>query len=64
MYQYDAIDQQLVNERVEQFKDQVRRRLADELPEDEFRPLRLHSALSRSATGCQVSRGTGIASGQ
>lgn len=45
MYQYDAIDQQLVNERVEQFKDQVRRRLADELPEDEFRPLRLQNGL-------------------
>ena len=45
MYQYDAIDQQLVNERVEQFRDQVRRRLSDELPEDEFRPLRLQNGL-------------------
>ena len=45
MYQYDAIDQQLVNQRVEQFRDQVRRRLSDELPEDEFRPLRLQNGL-------------------
>lgn len=45
MYQYDAIDQQLVDQRVNQFKDQVRRRLADELAEDEFRPLRLQNGL-------------------
>ena len=45
MYKYDAIDQQLVNERVAQFRDQVRRRLSDELPEDEFRPLRLQNGL-------------------
>jgi sulfite reductase (NADPH) hemoprotein beta-component len=45
MYQYDAIDQQLVEQRVEQFKDQVKRRLSDELPEDEFRPLRLQNGL-------------------
>jgi sulfite reductase (NADPH) hemoprotein beta-component len=45
MYQYDAIDQQLVQQRVEQFKDQVKRRLSDELPEDEFRPLRLQNGL-------------------
>lgn len=45
MYQYQAIDQQLVNERVAQFKDQVERRLTGTLPEDEFRPLRLQNGL-------------------
>jgi sulfite reductase (NADPH) hemoprotein beta-component len=41
MYQYDKLDQTLVDERVEQFRDQVRRRMAGELNDDEFRPLRL-----------------------
>ncbi len=41
MYVYDRYDHALVNERVAQFRDQVRRRLAGELTEDEFRPLRL-----------------------
>jgi len=45
MYQYDEIDQQLVDERVAQFRDQVRRRLAGELTEEEFRPLRLMNGL-------------------
>ena len=45
MYQYDEIDQKLVDERVAQFRDQVRRRLAGELTEDEFRPLRLMNGL-------------------
>lgn len=45
MYQYQAIDQQLVNERVAQFRDQVERRLSGALPEDEFRPLRLQNGL-------------------
>src|SRR5215468_6538993 len=45
MYQYDNYDQTLVNERVEQFRDQVRRRVAGELTEDEFRPLRLMNGL-------------------
>ena len=45
MYQYDVIDQQLVDERVHQFKSQVQRRLADELAEEEFRPLRLQNGL-------------------
>jgi len=45
MYQYDPIDQQLVDERVTQFRDQTRRFLAGELSEDEFRPLRLQNGL-------------------
>jgi len=45
MYRYDNYDQTLVNERVAQFRDQVNRRLAGELSDDEFKPLRLMNGL-------------------
>ncbi|MFI4986357.1 MAG: nitrite/sulfite reductase [Alphaproteobacteria bacterium] len=45
MYRYDEFDQRLVEERVAQFRDQVARRLAGELSEDEFKPLRLMNGL-------------------
>ena len=45
MYKYDVYDHQIVDERVAQYRDQVRRRLSDELTEDEFRPLRLQNGL-------------------
>ena len=45
MYRYDNYDQTLVNERVEQFRSQVNRRVAGELSEDEFKPLRLMNGL-------------------
>lgn len=45
MYQYNEVDQKLVDERVEQFRDQTRRFLAGELPEDEFLALRLMNGL-------------------
>ena len=45
MYQYDAIDQRLIDDRVNQFGDQVKRRLDDQLSEEEFRPLRLQNGL-------------------
>lgn len=45
MYQYDEIDQRLVDERVAQFRDQTRRYLAGQLSEDDFRPLRLQNGL-------------------
>ncbi|TJY61099.1 nitrite/sulfite reductase [Sinimarinibacterium sp. CAU 1509] len=45
MYQYDEYDQKLVDQRVEQFRDQTRRFLAGELPEEEFRMLRLRNGL-------------------
>ncbi len=45
MYRYDSYDQQLVEDRLTQFRDQVRRRLAGELTEDEFKPLRLMNGL-------------------
>src|SRR6266705_5232307 len=45
MYQYDALDQAFVDRRVAEFRDQMRRHLAGELSEDEFRPLRLRNGL-------------------
>ena len=45
MYRYDQPDQTLVNQRVDQFRDQTRRFLAGDLSEDEFRPLRLQNGL-------------------
>ncbi|MCW5772105.1 MAG: nitrite/sulfite reductase [Rhodospirillaceae bacterium] len=45
MYRYDKIDRTFVAERVAQFRDQVRRRLAGALSEDEFKPLRLMNGL-------------------
>ena len=44
-YQYDDFDRTLVAERVEQFRDQVRRRIAGELTEEQFKPLRLTNGL-------------------
>ncbi len=44
-YRYDDYDRALVGERVEQFRDQVRRRLAGELTEEQFKPLRLTNGL-------------------
>jgi sulfite reductase (NADPH) hemoprotein beta-component len=45
MYQYDKYDQQMVDTRVAEFRDQVERRLAGELTEDQFKPLRLMNGL-------------------
>ncbi|MEO1482936.1 MAG: nitrite/sulfite reductase [Myxococcota bacterium] len=45
MYRYDEFDEARVRERVEQFRDQVARRLRGELSEEEFRPLRLMNGL-------------------
>lgn len=45
MYNYSSNDQQLVNQRVFQFRDQTRRFLAGELSEEQFRPLRLMNGL-------------------
>jgi sulfite reductase (NADPH) hemoprotein beta-component len=41
MYRYDEFDQAFVTERVAQFRNQVERRVAGELTEDQFKPLRL-----------------------
>ncbi|MFL5020071.1 MAG: nitrite/sulfite reductase [Rhizobium sp.] len=45
MYRYDQFDHRFVLDRVGQFRDQAERRLAGELSEDEFRPLRLMNGL-------------------
>ena len=45
MYRYDEFDNQLVTERVEQFRRQAERRLAGEMTEDQFKPLRLMNGL-------------------
>ena len=45
MYRYDEFDAQFVHERVEQFRDQVARRLTGELNEDQFRIHRLMNGL-------------------
>ncbi|QMV01452.1 nitrite/sulfite reductase [Devosia sp. D6-9] len=45
MYRYDEFDAAFVGGRVAQFSDQVRRRIAGELNEDQFRPLRLMNGL-------------------
>ena len=45
MYQYDAFDQRIVEERAAQFRDQVLRRIDGRLTENEFKPLRLQNGL-------------------
>jgi sulfite reductase (NADPH) hemoprotein beta-component len=45
VYQYDPLDQKLVEQRVAQFRDQTRRFLAGELSEAQFLPLRLQNGL-------------------
>lgn len=45
MYRYDQYDQAAVDARVDEFRDQVRRRLSGELTEDQFKPLRLMNGL-------------------
>ncbi len=45
MYHYDQYDQAMVDARVAEFRDQVRRRMSGELTEDQFKPLRLMNGL-------------------
>ena len=45
MYQYDTYDQAMVDARVDEFRDQVARRLAGDITEDQFKPLRLKNGL-------------------
>ncbi|MEM9013298.1 MAG: nitrite/sulfite reductase [Pseudomonadota bacterium] len=45
MYRYDEFDADLVRERVDEFRDQVRRRIDGALTEAEFKPLRLMNGL-------------------
>lgn len=45
MYRYDCLDRSLVDQRVAEYRDQLRRYQAGALSEDEFRPLRLRNGL-------------------
>ncbi|RKZ35306.1 MAG: nitrite/sulfite reductase [Gammaproteobacteria bacterium] len=45
MYQYDTLDQRLIDERVSEFREQVRRFKAGELSEEAFQQLRLRNGL-------------------
>ena len=45
MYKYDNYDQAIVDARVADFRDQVNRRIAGEITEDQFKPLRLMNGL-------------------
>ena len=45
MYKYDNYDQAIVDARVAEFRDQVNRRMAGEITEDQFKPLRLMNGL-------------------
>ncbi|WP_261843228.1 nitrite/sulfite reductase [Aliamphritea ceti] len=45
MYQYDELDRQVVNNRVQQFRGQMTRYLSGELSEEAFLPLRLQNGL-------------------
>jgi sulfite reductase (NADPH) hemoprotein beta-component len=45
MYRYDALDKEFLADRVSEFRHQVARRLAGEITEDQFKPLRLMNGL-------------------
>ncbi|MGX7951930.1 nitrite/sulfite reductase [Tsuneonella sp. HG249] len=45
MYRYDQYDQAMVDTRVEEFRDQVRRRIEGKMDDDQFKPLRLKNGL-------------------
>jgi sulfite reductase (NADPH) hemoprotein beta-component len=66
MYQYSTADQTLVNERVEQFRDQMTRFLEGKIPPAEFLPLRLQNGLyvQRHAPMLRISIPYGMISSQ
>jgi sulfite reductase (NADPH) hemoprotein beta-component len=45
MYRYDQYDHAMVQARVDEFRDQTRRRIAGQLTDDQFKPLRLKNGL-------------------
>ena len=45
MYRYDALDKQMLTDRSNEFRHQAVRRLAGEITEDQFKPLRLMNGL-------------------
>ena len=50
MYDYTDFDRAFVRERVDEFREQVGRRIAGQLNEDEFLPLRLRNGCTCSCT--------------
>jgi sulfite reductase (NADPH) hemoprotein beta-component len=66
MYIYNDIDQQLVDDRVAQFRGQMERFLGGRLSEDDFRPLRLQNGLyvQRHAPMLRVAIPYGVLSSQ
>jgi len=45
MYRYDTLDHDIVSDRAAEFREQVSRRLAGEITEDQFKPIRLMNGL-------------------
>ncbi|MCH8684257.1 nitrite/sulfite reductase [Pedomonas mirosovicensis] len=45
MYQYDSFDQAMLDARIDEFSDQISRRLSGELTEEQFKPLRLMNGI-------------------
>ena len=45
MYRYDALDKEILADRVSEFRGQVERRLSGDMTEDQFKPLRLMNGL-------------------
>ena len=45
MYQYDTLDKEFLADRATEFREQVARRLAGEITEDQFKPIRLMNGL-------------------
>ncbi|MBC7940714.1 MAG: nitrite/sulfite reductase, partial [Chitinophagaceae bacterium] len=66
MYRYSDFDRRFVHARAAQFRDQLQRHLAGELPEEDFRPLRLQNGwyLQRHAPMLRVAVPYGELSGR
>jgi sulfite reductase (NADPH) hemoprotein beta-component len=66
MYRYTAVDRLIVEERVEQYREQTRRYLAGLIDEDAFKPLRLQNGLyiQRHAPMLRIAIPYGVLSSQ
>ncbi len=45
MYRYDVIDKEILADRAAEFREQTARRLAGDITEDQFKPVRLMNGL-------------------
>ena len=45
MYRYDTLDKELVADRAAEFREQVARRMAGDITEEQFKPIRLMNGL-------------------